>query len=101
MPLYSFAIRVVPDRDMFLDEAALWEKAINKWAQVFDILGFPGMLDHAVLSEQVDASIGAQSVVLHGALGVKSPRTAVERAQTLLLNFSWLRSNGRDWDPWI
>jgi len=101
MPLYSFAIRVVPDRDMFLDEAALWEKAINKWAQVFDILGFPGMLDHAVLSEQVDASIGAQSVVLHGALGVKSPRTAVERAQTLLLNFSWLRSSGRDWDPWI
>ena len=100
MPLYSFAIKVVPDRDMFLEEAALWEKAIHKWLQVFDILGFPGMLGHALLSEQVDAARGSQSVVLRDALGVKTPRTALKRAQTLLRYFSWLQSNGQDWDPW-
>ena len=88
MPLYSFAIKVVPDRDMFSEEAAVWEKAIHKWLQVFDILGFPGMLGHALLSEQVDAVSGSRSAVLRDALGVKSPRTALKRAQTLLRYFS-------------
>ena len=47
LPFYSFAVRVVPDRDMFMEEALLWEKAIWKWLQIFEILGVPGMLGHA------------------------------------------------------
>ena len=47
LPFYSFAIRVVPDRDIFMEETVLWEKAIWKWLQILEILGFPGMLGHA------------------------------------------------------
>ena len=100
LPFYSFAIRVVPDRDMFAEDALLWEKAIQKWIQVFEILGFPGMLGHALLSEQVDESSSTQSEVLRDALGVKSPRTAIKRAQTLRRYFCWLQSTFTDWDPW-
>ena len=100
LPFYSFAIRVVPDRDIFMEEALLWEKAIWKWLQIFEILGFPGMLGHALLSEQVDTTSASQSAVLRDALGIKSPRTALKRAQTLLRYFSWLQSNFQDWDPW-
>ena len=100
LPFYSFAIRVVPDRDMFAEDALLWEKAIQKWIQVFEILGFPGMLGHAILSEQVDGLSSLQSEALRDALGVKSPRTAIKRAQTLKRYFSWLQSTFTDWDPW-
>ena len=100
LPFYSFAIRVVQDRDIFMEEAVLWEKAIWKWLQIFEILGFPGMLGHALLSEQVDTTLASQSVVLRDALGIKSPRTALKRAQTFLRYFSWLQSNFQDWDPW-
>ena len=94
LPFYSFAIRVVPDRDIFMEEALPWEKAIWKWLQIFEILAFPGMLGHALLSEQVGTTLDSQSVVLRDALAIKSPRTALKRAQTLLRYFSWLSSCG-------
>ena len=101
MPMYSFAIKVVLDRDLFMEEAALWEKAVRKWLHVFDFLGSPSMLGHALLSEQVTSLGGAQSVVLHDASGIKSPRTAIKRAQTLLVYFSRLQPNGQDWEPFF
>ena len=100
MPMYSLAIKVVLDRDLFMGEAALWKKAVYKWLHVFDTLGFPSMLGHALLSEQVSSLGGAQSMVLHDAPGVKSPRTAIKRAQTLLGYFSQFQPNGQDWEPW-
>ena len=100
LPFYAFAIRVVPDRDMFAEDALLWENAIQKWIQVFEILGFLGMLGRAVLSEQVDGLSSLQSEALRNALGVKSPRTAIRCAQTVKRYFSWLQSTFTDWDPW-
>ena len=41
-----------------------------------------------------------QGTVLRDALGVKSPRTALKRAQTLLQYLRWVQSQFTDWDPW-
>ena len=100
MPFYSFAVKVVPDRDIFMEDTMLWDKAIGKWLQVFEVLNFPGVLGAALLAEQIGTHVGAQSLVLRDALGIKSPRTAIKRAQTLLRYFSWLQSSACEWDPW-
>ena len=51
LPFYSFAIRVKPDKDLFAELEAIWAKAILKWSQVFEVLGFPGQLGDAVDAE--------------------------------------------------
>ena len=90
LPYYSFAVKVLPDRDIFAEDTVLWDKALQKWLQVFEVLGFPGTLGFSLLAEQAYGATGAQSDALRDALGIKSPRTAVKRAQTLLRYFAWL-----------
>ena len=68
--------------------------------QVFEVLGFPGTLGSALLAEHTQDETGAQSEILRDALGIKSPRTAIKRAQTLQRYFSWLQQQSSDWDPW-
>ena len=100
LPFYSFAIRVKPDKDLFAELEAVWAKAIHKWSQVFEVLGFPGQLGDAVDAELHFSAAEDQGTVLRDALGVKSPRTALKRAQTLLQYFRWVQSQFTDWDPW-
>ena len=100
MPFYSFAVKVKPDRDMFAERDALWDRAIGKWQQVFEILSFPGALGEALEFESLYSDPDSQGVVLRDALGIKSPRTAIKRAQTMLQFFKWMRSSFSDWDPW-
>ena len=100
LPFYSFAIRVKPDKDLFAELEAIWAKAILKWSQVFEVLGFPGQLGDAVDAELHFSATEDQGTVLRDALGVKSPRTALKRAQTLLQYLRWVQSQFTDWDPW-
>ena len=65
----------------------LWRQAIYKWRQVFEILGYPGALGVALLQEQLGSSPDECSTVLRDSLGIKSPRTAYKRVQTLLQYF--------------
>ena len=100
LPYYSFAVKVLPDRDIFAEDTVLWNKALQKWLQVFEVLGFPGTLGFSLLTKQAYGATGAQSDALRDALGIKSPRTAVKRAQTLLRYFAWLQTQSADWEPW-
>ena len=100
LPFYSFAIKVKPDKDMFAQQEVLWTRAIDKWLQVFDVLGFPGQLGVALENELHFADPTEHGLVLRDALGVKSPRTAVKRAQTLMQYFRWLQESCSDWEPW-
>ena len=100
LPFYSFAIRVKPDKDLFAEQEVLWTRALDKWAQVFEVLGFPGQLGEALDTELHFADPSEQGTVLRDALGVKSPRTALKRAQTLLQYFKWLQRSYVDWNPW-
>ena len=100
LPFYTYAVKVLPDRDAIEEADKLWSTALFKWQQVFEILDFPGPLGSALLQEQVTSPPGVDSVVLRDSLGIKSPRTAYKRAQTLLQYFSWLQSTFMDWFPW-
>ena len=100
LPFYSFAIKVKPDKDMFAEQEVLWTRAIDKWLQVFEVLGFPGQLGAALENELHFADPTEHGLVLRDALGVKSPRTAAKRAQTLMQYFRWLHESCSDWEPW-
>ena len=41
LPFYSFAVRVLPDRDALEEDRKLWLHALYKWQQVFEILTTP------------------------------------------------------------
>lgn len=75
VPMYSLAIKVKPDRNFSAELDWLWQKALGKWSEVFEICGFPGVLDDA-LSGQLYASDDA-------AAGMR-----------------WLQQESDSWDPW-
>ena len=100
LPFYSFAVKVLPDRDLFMEETLLWNKAVKTWLQIFEILGFPGVLGATLFAEQVGLESELQSQVLRDTLGIKSPRTAIKRGQTMLKFFNWLQQHFSVWDPW-
>ena len=100
LPFYSFAIRVKPDKDLFAEQEVLWTRALDKWSQIFEVLGFPGQLGDALDAELHFGDPAQQGTVLRDALGIKSPRTALKRAQTVLQYFKWLQCNYVDWNPW-
>ena len=100
LPFYTFAVRVLPDRDAIEEDGKLWLQALHKWQQIFEILNYPGAVGTALLQEQLETNPDACSVVLRDSLGIKSPRTAIKRAQTLLQYFSWLQLHVPDWSPW-
>ena len=97
VPSYSLAIKVKPDRNFSAELHWLWQKALGKWLQVFEMCGFPGVLGDALSGQLYVAAAG---LVLRDALGIKSPRTSMKRAQTLIRYFQWLQQNFEAWDPW-
>ena len=100
LPFCSFAVKVLPDRDAMEDNEKLWNQALYKWQQTFESLDYPGQLGRALLQEQVAADPGTVGVVLRDDLGIKSPRMAIKRAQTLLQYFPWRQAQPLEWDPW-
>ena len=81
-------------------QEVLLTKAIDKWIQCFEVLGFPGQIGEALDSDLHFPEAAEQGIVLRDALGVKPPRTLVKRAHTLLQFFRWLHDNGSTWEPW-
>ena len=99
-PMYSLAIKVKPDRTFAAELDWLWHKALGKWLQVFEMRGFPGVLGDALSGQMYAADEAAAGLILRDALGVKSPRTSLKRAQTLIAYFQWLQQNVEEWNPW-
>ena len=97
LPFYSFAIHVRPDKDLFESQEVLWKRAIDKWLQIFEVMGFPGQLGLAVDYELHFADELQHGTVLWDASGVKSPRTALKRVQTFLEYFIWLHDQQCAW----
>ena len=100
LPFYSYAIKVLPDRDALDEAEKIWSHALHKWQQIFEVLGYPGQLGRAILQEQVKNVPSEECIALRDSLGIKSPRTAVKRAQTLQQYFSWLQTHVVEWNPW-
>ena len=99
LPFYSFAIRVLPDRDALEETEKVWSVALSKWHKVFEILSYPGELGRVIQQELIAGGHTETSVALRDSLGIKSPRTAVKRAQTMLHFLTWLQVHISNWNP--
>ena len=91
LPIHICAIKVLPDRDFFEELDALWVHAVNKWLRIFEILGYSGLLGEALASELCLPDGGRSREMVRDSMGIKSPRTAIKRAQTVLKYFAWMK----------
>ena len=82
LPFYSFAVKVLPDRDAMEENEKLWNQALYKWQQVLRFWIALDNLAETLLQEQVAPDRGSISVVL------RDSTTAIKCAQTLLQYFS-------------
>ena len=101
LPIHACAIKVLPDRDFYQELDMLWHRAIDKWLRTFEILGYPGLLGDALTVELGMPNGGKSREMVRDSMGIKSPRTAIKRAQTMLKYFNWLQSNFDFWNPWV
>ena len=101
LPIHICAIKVLPDNDFFQELDVLWSRAIDKWLRIFEILGYPGLLGDALATELCLEDGGRSRDMVRDSMGIKSPRTAIKRAQTLLKYFTWMQSTFDDWNPWM
>ena len=101
LPIHICAIKVLPDRDFFQELDVLWSHAVDKWLRIFEILGYSGLLGDALASELCLEDGGRSREMVRDSMGIKSPRTAIKRAQTLLKYFTWMQSAFDDWKPWM
>ena len=67
---YSFAIHFRPDKDLFGSQEVLWKRAIDKWLQIFEVMGFPGQSGLSVDYELHFADELQHGTVLWDASGV-------------------------------
>ena len=100
LPIHTCAIKVLPDRDFFQELDALWVHAVDKSLRIFEILGYPGLLGETLALETCSPDGGKSREMVRDSMGIKSPRTAIKRAQTILKYFAWMQSAFDDWSPW-
>ena len=100
LPIHSCAVKVLPDRDFFQELDMLWYRAVDKWLCIFEILGYPGLLGDSIWIELSKVDGGNSREMVRDSMGIKSPRTAIKRAQTILKFFLWMQSSYDDWKPW-
>ena len=101
LSFYSFAVKVLPDRDNFAEDTLLWDKALQKWLQVFEVLGFSGTLGFSVLAEQAHGATGTQSDALRDALGLKCLELQLSEHRYCCAIFAWIQTQSADWEPGI
>ena len=99
LPIHACAIKVLPDRDFFQELDIFWVHAVDKWLRVFDswISWFVGRVTLVVGLPDG----GKSCAMVRGSMGIKSPRTAIKRAQTILKYFTWMQATYDDWSPWL
>lgn len=97
VPCFALAIKVRKEVDYFQELDHLWKLALSKWYKIFDMLGCPGPLGETIaLGDNWDFVNDA----IRDALGIKSPCTAVKRANTILRYLNWIQLQGQESAVW-
>ena len=87
LPFYSYAIKVLPDRNTLEETEKVWSHALYKWQQIFEVLGYPGQLGREILQEQVESDPNAECVALRDSLGNKIAENCVETCSDFVAVF--------------
>ena len=92
VPLHAAAMTDISDVDALVEEAAqLCETATSKWHFIFETTEWSGLIGvrlYNILQE--DGSVERCRTVIRDVLGIKPPRTAIKRANTLRKYFKWV-----------
>ncbi len=98
---YTSAVKVVNDIEFFgIDfleqQKQLWNSALCKWQTIFFIVRHEGPVDNAIwqASTSGDPDNDAHRV-LRDVFGVKSHKTVMKRASSILAFFHWLQKHGQ------
>ena len=93
--IHATVMKNLRDTDAVQDESHAWEVAVSKWHFIYKMCNFSGIVGRRVrlaLSkhDDVEAALG----IIRDVLGIKSPNTAIKRADTLKRLFAWLITSG-------
>ena len=78
------------DVDALQQDANLWVASITKWQLIFEFVSFSGQIGTRLLEcSSQDPSGELERSIIRDVLGIKSPRTASKRADSLRKFFSW------------
>ena len=92
---YTSAVKVINDADFFEQEKQLWNSALCKWQTVFCIVHHSGPVGDAVWNATTSGDMdNTAHRVLRDVFGVKSPRTVMKSASSILAFFHWLQKHG-------
>ena len=89
----------IADVDALLEASQLLDTAISKWQFIFETTEWSGLIGVRLFNIiQDEGSVEDCRAVIRDVLGIKSPRTAIKRADSLRKYFNWVMS--RECAPW-
>lgn len=87
--MHSPVLSAMTDSDAKELETELFEAAITKWQFIFSMTDFSGPIGTRIWSLPFHDSGKVRATMIRDVLGVKSPRTASKRADSMKRYFSW------------
>ena len=85
--IFEGAIASRADRSVQLEDERLWGLALSKWVSIFSMLEAPGPVGMQASRAMSQEGPAARDEVIKDVLGLKSPQTAIKRANALLRVF--------------
>lgn len=93
VPIHTTVMSTLRDVDALQQQNDLWEAAISKWQLVFRLVGFVGRIGERMKLLSLDkGTMETERSIIRDVLGIKSPRTASKRADSLRKFFTWCNS---------
>lgn len=91
--IHTQVLSTLRDVDAKQIESDLWETAISKWQMIFQLVGHPGPNGERLKMASLEQDPKTlERAIIRDVLGVKSPRTASKRADSLRKFFNWCQT---------
>ena len=95
--IFSGVMKARTDDDAMEELHRLWIVALNKWLLVLQLTNYSGLVGEVVKETTIERD---RQMAVRDALGLRSPRTAIKRANSVLRWLRWSASLGyQTWPP--
>ena len=99
IPLHTLVSTSRRDADAVQLEDEAWETAISKWQFLYSAVDFSGSIGGRIFKEKMSGASEDQCrQIIRDVLGIKSPKTAIKRADCLRRFINWLVA--KNCKPW-
>ena len=99
VPIHALVSANLRDLDAVQLEDEAWETAVSKWQFIYAAVDYSGTIGGRIFKEKMSgASDDACRLIIRDVLGIKSPKTAIKRANCIKRFLNWLvTKNCRPW----